>query len=343
MALKGLCENRQQLSHGARGRKTDPPHPPKDPGHRMALMCPVLSSEEGPLLGRTSPARADSLTPHILALTARPSPRLISQTCEGNWVTVADCLPYKTRSRYSDGVAPLEGVRMADGVPGLRGPLLCDTCCGSLPHATRPWTLRKWEATAARTGCARSPSPTCECWRPHRTAPTLAPNIFAARDHDRGDTELQFACRAGNRNESECGKAPPQRLPRVREGAAPTPRPTAILAAQRRGEDVETSKKWAAGQNKQHSITKNTAKLDRETEELHHDRVTLEVGKVIQQGRQSKGLTQKDLATKINEKPQVIADYESGRAIPNNQVLGKIERAIGECPLVLYGVSAAAP
>nr|KAF6484143.1 endothelial differentiation related factor 1 [Rousettus aegyptiacus] len=56
----------------------------------------------------------------------------------------------------------------------------------------------------------------------------------------------------------------------------------AILAAQRRGEDVETSKKWAAGQNKQHSITKNTAKLDRETEELHHDRVTLEVGKVIQ-------------------------------------------------------------
>ncbi|XP_068831524.1 endothelial differentiation-related factor 1 isoform X2 [Capricornis sumatraensis] len=85
----------------------------------------------------------------------------------------------------------------------------------------------------------------------------------------------------------------------------------AILAAQRRGEDVETSKKWAAGQNKQHSVTKNTAKLDRETEELHHDRVPLEVGK------------------KINEKPQVIADYESGRAIPNNQVLGKIERAIG--------------
>lgn len=49
--------------------------------------------------------------------------------------------------------------------------------------------------------------------------------------------------------------------------------------------------------NKQHLVTKNTAKLDRETEELHHDRVPLEVGKVIQQGRQEKGLTQKDLAT----------------------------------------------
>uniref|UniRef100_A0AAX7TWB0 HTH cro/C1-type domain-containing protein n=1 Tax=Astatotilapia calliptera TaxID=8154 RepID=A0AAX7TWB0_ASTCA len=103
----------------------------------------------------------------------------------------------------------------------------------------------------------------------------------------------------------------------------------AITSAQRRGEEVQTSKKWAAGQNKQHLVTKNTAKLDRETEELHHDRVPLEVGKVIQQGRQEKGLTQKDLATKINEKPQIIADYECGRAIPNNQVMGKIERAIG--------------
>ena len=53
----------------------------------------------------------------------------------------------------------------------------------------------------------------------------------------------------------------------------------------------------AAGQNKQHSVTKNTAKLDRETEELHHDRVPLEVGKAIQQGRQGQGLTQRDLAT----------------------------------------------
>ncbi|XP_056145025.1 endothelial differentiation-related factor 1 homolog [Lampris incognitus] len=103
----------------------------------------------------------------------------------------------------------------------------------------------------------------------------------------------------------------------------------AIAAAQRHGEEVETTKKWSAGQNRQHLVTKNTAKLDRETEELHHHRVPLEVGKVIQQGRQDKGLTQKDLATKINEKPQVIADYETGKAIPNNQVMGKIERAIG--------------
>ena len=75
--------------------------------------------------------------------------------------------------------------------------------------------------------------------------------------------------------------------------------------------------------------TKNTAKLDRETEELRHETISLDVGKIIQQGRQAKGLSQKDLATKINEKPQVITDYEAGRGIPNNVIIGKIEKVIG--------------
>ena len=37
------------------------------------------------------------------------------------------------------------------------------------------------------------------------------------------------------------------------------------------------------------------------------------------------------ISQKINEKPQVIMDYESGKAIPNNQVMSKIERTLGEC------------
>lgn len=51
------------------------------------------------------------------------------------------------------------------------------------------------------------------------------------------------------------------------------------------------------GTNRQHVATKNTAKLDRETEELKHDKIPLDLGKLIQQGRQNKGLSQKDLAT----------------------------------------------
>jgi putative transcription factor len=31
----------------------------------------------------------------------------------------------------------------------------------------------------------------------------------------------------------------------------------------------------------------------------------------------------------INEKPQVIQEYESGKAIPNQQIIVKLERALG--------------
>lgn len=51
------------------------------------------------------------------------------------------------------------------------------------------------------------------------------------------------------------------------------------------------------GSNRQAKGDKNTAKLDRETEELHHDTVGLDVSKLIQLGRSEKKLTQKDLAT----------------------------------------------
>lgn len=103
----------------------------------------------------------------------------------------------------------------------------------------------------------------------------------------------------------------------------------AVNAARRQGVQVETQQKWGAGSNKQHVATKNTAKLDRETEELRHETISLDVGKLIQQGRQAKNLSQNELATKINEKPQVITDYEAGRGIPNNVIMGKIERVLG--------------
>jgi len=57
-------------------------------------------------------------------------------------------------------------------------------------------------------------------------------------------------------------------------------------------------------------------------------KVSMDVGKLIQKGRQAKGMTQKDLATKINEKPQVVTEYESGKALPNQAILSKMERAL---------------
>ncbi|CAM9577749.1 unnamed protein product, partial [Discosporangium mesarthrocarpum] len=31
----------------------------------------------------------------------------------------------------------------------------------------------------------------------------------------------------------------------------------------------------------------------------------------------------------MNEKPQVVGEYESGKAIPNPQLISKLERALG--------------
>ena len=103
----------------------------------------------------------------------------------------------------------------------------------------------------------------------------------------------------------------------------------AVAAAQRSGVAVDTSKKFAAGHNKQHETAKNAAALDRETEELHHDRVNKDVARAIQQARIAKEWTQADLARHVNEKQQVINEYEQSKAIPNQQILSKLERALG--------------
>jgi len=71
-------------------------------------------------------------------------------------------------------------------------------------------------------------------------------------------------------------------------------------------------------------------KLENETEDFHVEKVNTSVSKAIQLGRQQKSMTQKDLAAKIQEKPTVVNDYESGRAAnPNQQILAKMERALG--------------
>ncbi|CAM9023268.1 unnamed protein product [Wickerhamomyces anomalus] len=66
-----------------------------------------------------------------------------------------------------------------------------------------------------------------------------------------------------------------------------------------------------------------------ETDVVAPKKIDATVGKTISKHRTEKKLSQKDLATKINEKPNVINDYEAGRAVPNQQVLGKLERALG--------------
>ncbi|GLJ37247.1 hypothetical protein SUGI_0755480 [Cryptomeria japonica] len=106
----------------------------------------------------------------------------------------------------------------------------------------------------------------------------------------------------------------------------------AVNAARRTGAPIETIRKFNAGSNKaaSSSTSLNTKKLDDETEVLSHERVPSELRKNIMQARLDKKLTQAQLAQQINEKPQIIQEYESGKAIPNQQVIVKLERVLGD-------------
>ena len=92
---------------------------------------------------------------------------------------------------------------------------------------------------------------------------------------------------------------------------------------------VQTERKYGAGGNASaHTASINARKIE-ESDELKLKKVDKSLSKAIQQARMAKKMTQKDLATKINEKPQVVGEYESGKAVPNGQLISKMERVLG--------------
>lgn len=80
--------------------------------------------------------------------------------------------------------------------------------------------------------------------------------------------------------------------------------------------------------NKQSKALDNSTKIDKSDEAKRIETVSIDIARTIQQRRTEKKWTQKELATKICEQHRVISDYETGRAIPNNQILIKLERAL---------------
>ena len=53
-----------------------------------------------------------------------------------------------------------------------------------------------------------------------------------------------------------------------------------------------------------------------------------DIGKQIQDKRNSKGLSQKDLAQKVSVVPKIIIEIESGKAKHNPQLINKINRIL---------------
>ncbi|GAB4828356.1 Multiprotein-bridging factor 1c [Ancistrocladus abbreviatus] len=106
--------------------------------------------------------------------------------------------------------------------------------------------------------------------------------------------------------------------------------PKAVNQALRSGAEVKTIKKFDAGSNKKAPARAvNARKLEEETEPAALERVSVEVRQAIQRARIEKKMSQAEQAKLINERPQVVQEYENGKAVPSQAVLAKMEKVLG--------------
>ncbi len=105
--------------------------------------------------------------------------------------------------------------------------------------------------------------------------------------------------------------------------------------------DAEVRRGAAQNVQKQTGTGLNTKVLDENTDGGHIETVSKSTSQAIRDGRLAMGgMTQKALAVKVNIQTNVLADYESGKAIPNQEVLNKLEKVLG---IYLRGVKCGKP
>lgn len=92
-----------------------------------------------------------------------------------------------------------------------------------------------------------------------------------------------------------------------------------------------TGQKYTIDERKSDEAKSAAAKMYalENSEDVIVQTIPLSISQEINKARVANGLTQKELAKKINVLPAVISSYENGKAIPDNQILQKITKELG--------------
>lgn len=99
--------------------------------------------------------------------------------------------------------------------------------------------------------------------------------------------------------------------------------------AQQNGQSVAVQRKEHQQLNQQKATAgANAKKLDEDNDTLKIKKVDPQLRVRIQKARQELNWTQQDLAQKISERVTVVNEYESGKAIPEERIIVKMEKAL---------------
>ena len=93
--------------------------------------------------------------------------------------------------------------------------------------------------------------------------------------------------------------------------------------------DKKKKKNNEQKESKKKKVPNDKTKLDyTHGEEFKTKKVNSNLSTEIRTRRNLKGMTQKELAQKINVKPAIINDYESGKAVPDPKIINKLKRIL---------------